>query len=136
MARTKCKRPRSVAEEVRYILRSLRFSPDGKHRFAEQIMAHMRADNVGAVMRVLAQLCEYPDVEEEFAWQLLAYPEQALIELKTLPEVKQVRTTFTFFRASGVEPPADLLERARKAAAKAEQILRQRGFGHLLEEVH
>ncbi|MER8912252.1 hypothetical protein NKI32_00200 [Mesorhizobium sp. M0761] len=100
-------------------------------------MAHMRPDNITAVMRVLALLCEYPDVEEEFAWQLLIRaPEQGLSELKALPAVRQVKVTFTAFRVSGVEPPADLTELARKAGAKAAEILRQRGLGHLLEGLH
>ncbi|RWO87972.1 hypothetical protein [Mesorhizobium sp.] len=99
-------------------------------------MAHMRAENVGAVMRVLGLLSEYPDVEEEFARQMMVHPDKGLGELKALPEVKQIRLVLETFRASGVDPPLDLMERVRDLSAKAEQILRQRGLGHLLDELH
>ncbi|ESY22385.1 hypothetical protein [Mesorhizobium sp. LNJC395A00] len=122
--------------EVRRILRSLRFSPNGQHHFAEQIMAHMRPDNVSAVIRVLALLCEYLDVGEEFARQVLAHPDHGLRELKAQPEVRQIRLVLETSRASGVEPPLDLMVCVRDLSALAKRELRRRGLGYLLEELH
>ncbi|TIR28754.1 MAG: hypothetical protein E5X07_15915 [Mesorhizobium sp.] len=122
---------------VRRILCSLRSSPDGNHRFGKQVIAHMRPENLGAVMRVLVLLSEhFVDVEAEFRRCAGAFSEEWTDELTRMPLVERWRASRASLLAFSGELPPKLLGVERRIQHLAERELDRRGLHPELQLVH